>query len=492
MVGMDPKWLAPYGFKPTDLAGLMPETGQMTKHFNVRKYTGDDDPQYLPKIDAWAPLAHAAADLPPICLMVGEPEIDWLGRAEENRLLYASLKALGHRDVEFHSFPGRKHGTMHLDAGPVEMEFVRRHVQQIDGSWTPTGNKVLDTLEDYVSKGRIAGVVSVISDDRYVTKFDCAGWADMEGRIPMRPDTLFAVFSMTKTFTGAAIMAAIDEGRMALDDEVAKFLPEFADAKTETAPLKRPLTIRDLVTHTSGARCSVPITKRGIPLREVARKMAATPLKFQPGETFSYGNDWIDTAAAALEVATGVPYEKWLHRKILEPLGMKDTTFTPNSNQIARLVKAYTSDDKPLRPAADRCTPQLVFPWKKKVYPCAAGGLFSTPQDMVRFSQMLAHHGEWKGRTVITRKTFDTVFSVKQTPEGIAQPYCVGGWLYGDWFGHEGAMRTDQRANLKTGHCRVFFIQTENKAGPAFFALKKAWNAACDEVQGTPPFNPEH
>ncbi len=499
MVGMDPKWLAPYGFKPTDLAGLMPETGQMTKHFNVRKYTGDTDPQFLPKIDALAPLAHAAADLPPICLMVGEPEIDWLCRAEENRLLYASLKALGHRDVEFHSFPGRGHGTMGLNAGPVEMEFVRRHVQQIDGTWTPTGNKVLDTLEDSVSKGLIAGVVSVISDDRYVTKFDCAGWADMENRIPMRPDTLFAIFSMSKTFNGAAIMAAIDDGKMSLDDEVAKFLPEFADVKVEEkgadgktvlVPPKRPLTIRDLVTHTSGSRCSVPIVKRDISLREVARRMAAVPLKFHPGETFSYGNTWVDTSAAALEVAVGMPYEKWLHRRILDPLGMRDTTFTPNSNQLTRLVKAYTSDGKGLRPASDRCTQQLEFPWKRKVYPCAAGGLFSTPQDMVRFSQMLAHHGKWRGRTIITRRTFDTMFAVKQTPPGLKQSYCVGSWLYDDWFGHEGAMRTDQRANLKTGHCRVFFIQTENKAGPAFFALKKAWNAACDEVQGTPPFNP--
>ena len=138
----------------------------------------------------------------------------------------------------------------------------------------------------------------------------------------------------------------------------------------------------------------------------------------------------------------------------------------------------------------DNCARQIVFPWKAKVQPCAAGGLFSTPQDMVRFSQMLAHHGEWKGRQIISRKTFDSIFSVKQTPAGVSQPYCVGSWLYGDWFGHEGAMRTDQRANLKTGHCRVFFIQTENRAGSAFFELKKAWNAACDEVQRSGPFNP--
>ena len=119
--------------------------------------------------------------------------------------------------------------------------------------------------------------------------------------------------------------------------------------------------------------------------------------------------------------------------------------------------------------------------------PAASGGLFSTPRDMIRFSQMLAHHGTWKGKTIISRKTFDTIFVVKQTPSGIVQPYSVGGWAYGDWFGHEGAMRTDQRANLATGQARVFFIQTENAAGSAFFQLKRDWHFEADKIQGTQP-----
>jgi hypothetical protein len=102
---------------------------------------------------------------------------------------------------------------------------------------------------------------------------------------------------------------------------------------------------------------------------------------------------------------------------------------------------------------------------------------------MIRFSQMLAHHGEWKGRRIVSRQTFDEIWAVKQTPDNIEQPYTVGAWLYGDWFGHEGAMRTDQRANLKTGHSRVFFIQTENKAGKAFFDAKTDWHRACDRFQ---------
>ena len=356
-------------------------------------------------------------------------------------------------------------------------------------------------LDEYVGKGLVAGVVSGISDASGEVRFDCAGWADMENKVPMSTNTLFAVFSMTKTFNGAALMAAIDDGRLSLDDEVAKFLPEFADVKVAVTdaegkkslvPPKRPLTIRDLVTHTSGSRFSPPIVKRAVPLREIARQMAAVPLVAQPGETFCYGNAWVDASAAALEVAVGMPYEKWLKERVLDPLEMSDTTFSPTAEQASRIVKAYTTDDGPLRLGSDRCTPQLVFPWEAKVFPCAAGGLFSTPADMMRFSQMLAHHGTWKGRKIISRETFDKVFAVKQTPPGIAEPYCVGSWLYDDWLGHEGAMRTDQRANLKTGHSRLFFIQTENRGGSAFFSLKKKWNAACDAVQGTPPFDPKN
>jgi len=345
-----------------------------------------------------------------------------------------------------------------------------------------------ELLGSYVIAGRVAGVVSVLSDPDYNETWNCAGWADLKSDRKLAPDTVFAVFSMTKTFTGAALMCAIDEGKLSLDDDVAKYLPEFADVKMKdgTKP-KRALTLRDLMSHVTGFRGGYFVINRDIPLREVARKLAAQPLEYQPGETFAYGNAWVCSAAACLEVAVGEPFEKYLERKILGPLGMKDTTFWPNEDQLKRLVKAYTSDDDTMLDANDVCVPQLVFPKKTKIYPAASGGLFSTPRDMIRFSQMLAHHGEWKGKTIITRKTFDQIFAVKQTPANIEEPYTVGSWIYGDWFGHEGAMRTDQRANLKTGHARVFFIQTENAAGSAFFQLKRDWHYEADKLQGTPP-----
>ena len=123
MVGLDPKWLAPHGFKPTDLAGIAPLTGQMTKHFNMRKVGFKDmDPQFLPKIDDLAPLAHVAADLPPIISVCGQPPYEWKCRAEENRLLIASCVALGHKNAKYVELDYCDHGRA-FSAGLPYLEF---------------------------------------------------------------------------------------------------------------------------------------------------------------------------------------------------------------------------------------------------------------------------------------------------------------------------------------------------------------------------------
>ena len=339
--------------------------------------------------------------------------------------------------------------------------------------------EVQSALGPFVERGEIAGVVSVLSDPDCNVTADCFGFADVENRRPMTMDTVFAVFSMTKTFTGCAIMVAIDRGILRLEDPVSSYLPEFAD-------VKNPITIRDCMSHMTGiSGGTVENVKRSVPLREAARHFAQSGrCEVAAGNRFRYGNAHVDVAAACLEVASGMPYERFLRENVLDPLGMDDTRFEPTADMIARMAKPYTTKGGPFAPGNDRCCRQLVFPVGHKVYPAPAAGLFSTPRDMVRFSQMLAHHGERKGVRIVSRKTFDEIWAKKQTPEGIEQPYTVGAWIYGDWFGHEGAMRTDQRANLKTGHSRVFFIQTENKAGKAFFDAKKAWHEACDRAQG--------
>ena len=339
--------------------------------------------------------------------------------------------------------------------------------------------EVQAAINPFIENKEIAGIVSILSDPDYNLTIDCFGYADAENKRPMTPDTVFAIFSMTKTVTGCAIMIALDQQILSLDDPVAKYLPEFKD-------LPYQITIKDCMTHMSGlAGANIDIIKRSIPLREAARKAAQESHFASPPQTsFSYANPPIDVAAACLEVASKIPFDQFLRKYIFDPLEMRDTTFEPTPDMISRMAKSYSSDTPPCRPAQDIRAKQLEFPSPHQVYPCASAGLFSTPQDMIKFSQMLAHHGTYRNKTIVSSNTFDSIWAKKQTPDHIKEPYTIGSWLYQDWFGHEGALRTDQRANLKTGHSRLFFIQTENKAGQSFFNAKKAWHTACDQAQG--------
>ena len=128
MVGMDPSRLAKWGHKPTELAGIVPMSGQATKHFNVRKFAGDNDPQYLPKIDRLAPLNFCSADLPPILSVCGEPPWEWPARSEENRLLIASCTALGHKSAQFVQVPFCDHGRAFTAAVPYLEMFVQGRI----------------------------------------------------------------------------------------------------------------------------------------------------------------------------------------------------------------------------------------------------------------------------------------------------------------------------------------------------------------------------
>ena len=125
MAGMDPKYLAAHGVRNTDLAGLVALSGQATKHFAVRKFAGDNDPQYLPKIDDLAPLAHVAADLPPILCVCGQPPYEWKCRSEENRLLIASCVALGHKKAKFVELEYCDHGRAYAAGLPYLEMFVK-------------------------------------------------------------------------------------------------------------------------------------------------------------------------------------------------------------------------------------------------------------------------------------------------------------------------------------------------------------------------------
>lgn len=134
MIGMDPKWLAPYGLGPRSLAGILPVSAQVTTHFHVKELRAIPGPALLPVIDDFAPLHYVSKDLPPICLILGDRRIEYKCRVEENELLYATLRNLGHPDVEFHEIKDLDHGTVVQGAATVMPGFIDRIGKSIDAA----------------------------------------------------------------------------------------------------------------------------------------------------------------------------------------------------------------------------------------------------------------------------------------------------------------------------------------------------------------------
>ena len=210
-----------------------------------------------------------------------------------------------------------------------------------------------DVLLPLVDAHSLAGAVTLVADKDKVLDLDAVGFADVEAKVPMRGDSLFWIASQSKPITATALMMLVDEGKVKLDDPVSKYLPEFGDTwvaaerDDDHVLLKRPrhaITVRETLSHTSGlpfaSRVEHP-TLDGRPLREAVVSYAMTPLQTEPGAKYQYSNAGINTAGRIIEVVSGMPFEDFLDTRLFGPLGMKDTTFWPNSEQLARLARPY-------------------------------------------------------------------------------------------------------------------------------------------------------
>jgi CubicO group peptidase (beta-lactamase class C family) len=271
-----------------------------------------------------------------------------------------------------------------------------------------------------------AGYVAVIARDGVIQHVSEAGYADVEAGAPMRADTVVRIASMSKPVTAAAILMLAEDGLLSLGDPVADYIPAFADARVATQlmhddsfeiptePLNRPITIEDLLTHTSGVgyifdyqthlgalyidrdiyRASDPSLEARI------NTLAGLPLYFQPGERwfYSYSNDILGQVIA---VASGQSVEAFMQARIFGPLGMSDTSFFPGDTQRERLAALYTHDEDGslVRVAGERDVAVSA--------PVEAGGagLFSTANDYLRFAQMLANGGELDGVRVLSQES---------------------------------------------------------------------------------------
>ena len=213
-------------------------------------------------------------------------------------------------------------------------------------------------MNEFVGKGEAAGIVTLVQRHGVLASLDAVGFQDLDAKKQMRKDSIFQIASMTKPVTGVAIMMLVEEGKISLGDPVEKYLPEFRgmqtvvarDAKSRTlAKPARLITIRDLMTHTSGMAGDYPesladlMEKGNRTLAEAVLVFSQQPLVFQPGTQYLYSNMGINTLGRIVELVSDQPFERFCESRIFQPLGMKDTFFIPPTDKYDRIAVIYDS-----------------------------------------------------------------------------------------------------------------------------------------------------
>ena len=330
---------------------------------------------------------------------------------------------------------------------------------------------VVPLLQPFVDKHELAGAVALVADKDRVLSVETVGFADVAQGTAMKPDALFWIASQSKAMTATAVLMLVDEGKIALDDPVEKYLPEFrgqmviAEKDNDHTLLRKPahpITIREVLSHMSGLPFKSAVeepTLDSLPLAAAVRSYAMTPLQTEPGTHYAYSNAGINTAARILEVVSGMKYEDFIQQRLFDPLGMKDTTFWPNAEQVRRLAKSYHPDDAKTGLVEFPVT-QLQYPLTDRThrFPIPAGGLFSTAQDTARFCQMLLNGGEWSGRRYLSESSFKEL-TKRQTPTTVNDSYGFGLAVGSDWFGHGGAYATNMEIRFQKGLVLIWMVQ---------------------------------
>lgn len=321
--------------------------------------------------------------------------------------------------------------------------------------------RITSFFENEVTAGRLPGAVVLIQQHGRPVYFKLFGVRDVRTQLSMTPDTIFAIHSMTKPITSLAAMMLIDEGKLALTDPVSKYIPLFAGTKVgmeitkpdgsmalELVPPIHPVTIRDLMRHTSGitydyiggkwvelAYKAAKIFEGRFNNREFADRIAKLPLARQPGTLWRYGHS-TDVLGSVIEIITRQTLYDALKQRIFDPLGMANTKFVlTTSDELERMARPLPSDQILLDAERER----LDHPeWQS-----GGGGLLSTITDYQRFSQMLLNGGEFDGKRYLSPAAFKAMTTDQIGPgSGVDRDYF---YFPGDGFGYGYglAVRTD-------------------------------------------------
>jgi CubicO group peptidase (beta-lactamase class C family) len=261
--------------------------------------------------------------------------------------------------------------------------------------------RIPEKMKTYVDEGTASGFVTIVARHGRVASLEAVGFQDREAKTPMRPDTIFRIASMTKSLTVAGVMILIDEGKLNLLDPIEKFLPEY---KGTNGSRTRPITVIDCMTHTSGLPGQ---GARGAePFKSLAERVSAggrTPLEAQPGTRWIYSQIGYAILGRLIEVCSGKSYEDFLHDRLFEPLGMKDTYFFLPPEKKSRQAAMYTLDRNNKLVRAPDSSPATV--------PTPEGGALTTALDMARFYQMLMNKGTLNGKRVLSPSAVEAMIT---------------------------------------------------------------------------------
>jgi CubicO group peptidase (beta-lactamase class C family) len=356
---------------------------------------------------------------------------------------------------------------------------------------------IADAMQESVDQKEISGAVTLVVSNEKVLHHEAVGLSDIAAGEPMKPDAIMWIASMTKPVTGAAVMMLAEEGKLSVDDPVAKHLPEFKQLKTRDGETVE-VTIRHLLTHTSGmSEISNEQAREATSLAEATAMYAKLPVQFEPGSRWQYCQSSINTAARVVEVVSGQSFPKFLEERLFGPLGMKDTTFYLSEEQLPRLAKSYARTRTGELEEAQIFILLGLKPTSRERFPAANGGLFSTAPDYARFCQMLLRGGELDGRRYLKPESVEFMGSVLtgdlktgftdgngwglgccvvREPQGVTAALSPGS------FGHGGAYGTQAWIDPKAKRAYILFVQRANFPNADASDVRRAFQEAAKQA----------
>ena len=308
------------------------------------------------------------------------------------------------------------------------MKIVKPETVGLNSSVLSNIRNYLD--ETYVKDGKYVGTLTLVARKGEVAYLDALGFMDRENERPMQEDTIFRIYSMTKSITSVAVMQLLEKSRFRLDDPVYWYIPEFKNVGVFQAGVypnfltskpERPITIKDLLTHMSGLtygfmyRTNVDAAYRSSDttgpdnLQQFIESLSELPLEFSPGDKWNYSVS-TDVLGHLVEVVSGLKLDEYFKQNIFEPLGMADTDFSCPEEKLNRLASLYEHN-----PSGE---PKLMeVPALDVKFLSGGGGLYSTMSDYYQFASMLLNKGELNGKRILGRKTVEYM-TMNHLPDG--------------------------------------------------------------------------